>query len=33
MGQVYYDMGLLSSAEVVECSASDLVGEYVGQVR
>jgi len=31
MGQVYYDMGFLSSAEVVECSASDLVGEYVGQ--
>jgi len=31
MGQVYYDMGFLSSAEVVECSASDLVGQYVGQ--
>ena len=31
MGQVYYDMGLLSSAEVIECSASDLVGQYVGQ--
>ncbi|KAL4256309.1 CbxX/CfxQ family protein [Pleurotus pulmonarius] len=31
MGQVYYDMGFLSSTEVVECSASDLVGEYVGQ--
>jgi hypothetical protein len=30
MGQVYYDMGFLSSAEVVECSASDLVGQYVG---
>ena len=24
-------MGFLSSAEVIECSASDLVGEYVGQ--
>ena len=24
-------MGLLSSAEVIECSASDLVGQYVGQ--
>lgn len=24
-------MGVLSSAEVVECSASDLVGQYVGQ--
>lgn len=31
MGQVYYDMGFLSSVEVIECSASDLVGEYVGQ--
>ncbi|KAI0954385.1 hypothetical protein AcV7_007636 [Taiwanofungus camphoratus] len=31
MGQVYYDMGFLSSAEVVERSASDLVGQYVGQ--
>ncbi|TDL30087.1 P-loop containing nucleoside triphosphate hydrolase protein [Rickenella mellea] len=30
-GQVYYDMGFLSSTEVIECSASDLVGEYVGQ--
>ena len=30
MGQVYYDMGLLASPEVIECSASDLVGEYVG---
>jgi hypothetical protein len=31
MGQVYYDMGFLSSTEVMECSASDLVGQYVGQ--
>jgi len=31
MGAVYYDMGVLSSKEVVECSASDLVGQYVGQ--
>ncbi|KAJ2919476.1 hypothetical protein MD484_g928, partial [Candolleomyces efflorescens] len=31
MGRVYYDMGVLASAEVVECSASDLVGQYVGQ--
>ncbi|RXW16619.1 hypothetical protein EST38_g9234 [Candolleomyces aberdarensis] len=30
MGQVYYDMGVLASAEVIECSASDLVGQYVG---
>lgn len=30
MGKVYYDMGFLASAEVVECSASELVGEYVG---
>ncbi|KAG2354583.1 P-loop containing nucleoside triphosphate hydrolase protein [Suillus spraguei] len=31
VGQVYYDMGFLASTELVECSASDLVGEYVGQ--
>ncbi|KAF8624034.1 hypothetical protein AX17_007240 [Amanita inopinata Kibby_2008] len=31
MGQVFYDMGFLASAKVVECSASDLVGQYVGQ--
>jgi hypothetical protein len=31
MGKVYYDMGFLSKAEVVPCSASQLVGEYVGQ--
>lgn len=31
MGCVYYDMGFLSSKEVVECSSSDLVGQYVGQ--
>ncbi|EJD38161.1 P-loop containing nucleoside triphosphate hydrolase protein [Auricularia subglabra TFB-10046 SS5] len=30
-GQVYYDLGFLSSTEVLECSASDLVGQYVGQ--
>ncbi|KAI0339375.1 ATPases of the AAA+ class [Trametopsis cervina] len=33
MGQVYYDMGLLSSPEVIECSVSDLVADYVGQTR
>jgi hypothetical protein len=31
MGKVYYDMGLLATAEVVECSATELVGQYVGQ--
>ncbi|KAK7054631.1 hypothetical protein VNI00_003094 [Paramarasmius palmivorus] len=31
MGQVYYDMGFLSSTEVHECSASDLIAQYVGQ--
>ncbi len=31
MGKVFYDMGFLATAEVVECSASDLVGQYVGQ--
>lgn len=31
MGKVFYDMGFLSTADVVECSATDLVGQYVGQ--
>ena len=31
MGQVFYDMGFLSAVEVIECSASDLIGQYVGQ--
>lgn len=30
MGQVFYDMGFLGTTEVVECSASELVGQYVG---
>ncbi|KAG1717605.1 P-loop containing nucleoside triphosphate hydrolase protein [Suillus lakei] len=29
-GQVYYDMGFLSSSDLIECSATDLVGQYVG---
>ncbi|PTB51882.1 hypothetical protein M431DRAFT_498162 [Trichoderma harzianum CBS 226.95] len=31
MGKVYYDMGFLSKATVEECSATDLIAEYVGQ--
>jgi replication-associated recombination protein RarA len=31
MGKVYYDMGFLSTAEVIECSASEMIGQYVGQ--
>ncbi|KAH8691554.1 P-loop containing nucleoside triphosphate hydrolase protein [Talaromyces proteolyticus] len=31
MGQLYYEMGILGSSEYVECSASDLIGQYVGQ--
>jgi SpoVK/Ycf46/Vps4 family AAA+-type ATPase len=30
IAQVYYDMGFLSEASVIECSASDLVGKYMG---
>lgn len=30
MGRVYYEMGLLSTHEVIECSASDLIGQYMG---
>ncbi|KAI0869260.1 P-loop containing nucleoside triphosphate hydrolase protein [Hypoxylon argillaceum] len=31
MGKVYYDLGLLAEARVVECSATDLIGQFVGQ--
>lgn len=30
MGKVYYDMGFLATAEVIECSASDMIGQYIG---
>ncbi|KAH7141426.1 P-loop containing nucleoside triphosphate hydrolase protein [Dactylonectria estremocensis] len=30
MGKVYYDMGFLASTDVIECSATDLVGSYIG---
>ncbi|KAK1749921.1 helicase required for RNAi-mediated heterochromatin assembly 1 [Echria macrotheca] len=31
MGRVFHDMGFLATPEVVECSATDLIGQYVGQ--
>ncbi|KAJ8132326.1 hypothetical protein O1611_g1297 [Lasiodiplodia mahajangana] len=31
VSQLYYDMGVLGSSNYIECSASDLIGEYVGQ--
>ncbi|PWY93542.1 AAA family ATPase [Aspergillus sclerotioniger CBS 115572] len=30
MGQIFYDMGILATKEVVDTSATDLVGQYVG---
>ncbi|GAW18466.1 hypothetical protein ANO14919_079420 [Xylariales sp. No.14919] len=30
MGEVFYDMGFLATKDVIECSATDLIGEYVG---
>lgn len=30
MGKVFYDMGFLSTAEVIECSSTDLIGKYIG---
>ncbi|KAI9742870.1 MAG: hypothetical protein M1818_003599 [Claussenomyces sp. TS43310] len=30
-GQVFYDLGFLSEVKVIECSATDLIGQYVGQ--
>lgn len=31
IGKVFYDMGFLSEDAVVECSATDLIGQFVGQ--
>ncbi|KAH7134637.1 P-loop containing nucleoside triphosphate hydrolase protein [Dactylonectria estremocensis] len=31
LGQIFYDMGLLSAPDVIEVSASQLIGEYCGQ--
>lgn len=31
MGKVFYDMGFLATAEVIECSTTDLIGQYLGQ--
>ncbi|KAJ8121165.1 hypothetical protein ONZ43_g2319 [Nemania bipapillata] len=30
VSQLYYDMGVLGSSNYIECSASDLIGEYIG---
>jgi hypothetical protein len=30
MGAVFYEMGFLATKDVVECSATDLIGQYVG---
>lgn len=30
LGHIFYNLGFLSSSEVVECSASSLIGQYVG---
>lgn len=31
LGQIFYDMGFLSTNEVIECSASHLIGQFMGQ--
>lgn len=31
MGELFHGLGVLDSKDIVECSASDLVAEYVGQ--
>jgi AAA+ superfamily predicted ATPase len=31
MGKVFYDMGFLAQAKVEQCSATDMIGQYVGQ--
>ncbi|KAK3291059.1 ATPase, AAA family protein [Chaetomium fimeti] len=31
MGKIFYDMGFLATPDLIECSATDLIGQYVGQ--
>jgi len=31
IGQIFYDMGFLSTNEVIECSASHMIGQFMGQ--
>jgi SpoVK/Ycf46/Vps4 family AAA+-type ATPase len=31
MGKVFYDMGFLATAELIDVSVTDVVGQYVGQ--
>ncbi|KAJ0118877.1 hypothetical protein J7T55_013133 [Diaporthe amygdali] len=31
IGQVFYDMGLLATNQVYDCSTTDLIGEFLGQ--
>lgn len=31
LGQIFYDMGLLTTNEVIECSVSDFIGKYLGE--
>lgn len=30
LGQIFYDMGFLASEQVIECSVTDIIGEYKG---
>jgi Ni/Co efflux regulator RcnB len=30
MGKIFYDMGFLAQAKVEECSATDMIGQYIG---
>ncbi|KAF3061890.1 Protein CbxX, plasmid [Daldinia childiae] len=31
MGELFYNMGLLATPQVIECTMADLLGQYVGQ--
>lgn len=33
MGEIFYHMGILATPEVIECSITDLAGEYLGHTR
>ncbi|KAH7026129.1 uncharacterized protein B0I36DRAFT_386457 [Microdochium trichocladiopsis] len=30
VGKIFYDLGFLASAKVEECSATDIIGQYIG---
>lgn len=33
MSKLFFDMGYISTPDIIECSATDLIGQYLGQTR